>query len=247
MQKMKVIYLIYLSLFSICTSYAQENIFRIKEVVDTTMERKFPKDFEKAYPAFFEDDDYIVSRTCSGEWGGTIKFKSKKTGIEYCCSSTCPVVVNKLFGKYIVTNTLAHLRGFSEVIEIENPSSMSVFKISEPRKVKGKRVRFVGDDESRSVAGTRKLADSVGVLTLASFPYNGQLFHIITDFDKTFLTKIQNGKFVTIDTISNTRIWTYNPEVIKTRDGRYIVFFENQKVKGYLEVLGNQITLMRYK
>nr|WP_121269841.1 hypothetical protein [Pedobacter schmidteae] len=244
---MKFICLIYLSLIFVCTSRAQDNVFSIKEVIDTTMEKKSPKDFQKIYPVFFEDDDYVISRTCSGEWGGTIKFKSKKTGIEYACSSTCPVVVNKLFGKYIVTNTLAHLSGFSEIIEIENPSLMSLYKLSKPRKVKGQKVRYVGDDESKSVAGTRKLVDSIGVLTLASFLHNEQLFHIITDFHKTLLAKIQDGKFVTIDTISNKSIWTYNPEVIKTIDNRCIVFFENKEVKGYLEVHGNKITLMRCK
>lgn len=244
---MKFIYLICLSLIFVCTSSAQENTFSIKEIVDTTMAKKSLKDFEKAYPAFFEDDDYVVSRTCSGEWGGTIKFKNKKTGIEYACSSTCPVAVNKLFGKYIVTNTLAHLQGFSEIIEIENPSSMSLFKISKPRKVKGRKVRYVGDDESKSVVGTRKLIDSIGILTLASFSHNEQLFHVITDFRKTMLAKVQDGKFVTIDTISNKSIWTFNPEVIKTIDDRRIVFFENREVKGYLEIHGNEITLVRSK
>ncbi|HWW38564.1 MULTISPECIES: hypothetical protein [unclassified Pedobacter] len=244
---MKFIYAIFLIFIAVCTSRAQENIFSIKEVVDSTMKKKSPEDFNKAYPAFFEDNDYVVRKTCSGEWGGSIIFKNKKTGIEYCCSSTCPVVVNKLFGKYIVTNTLAHLSGSSEIIEIENPSSMSPFQLSKPRKVKGKKIRYVGDDESKSVLGTRKLVDSIGVLTLASFLYKEELFHIITDFHKTFLAKIQNGKFVTMNKISDKSIWTYNPAVIKTVDDRNLVFFENEEVNGYLEIFGNEITLIRYK
>lgn len=244
---MKFLYAILLSFIAVCNSQAQENIFSIKEVVDTIIKKKSPKDFNKRYPTFFEDNDYVVRKTCSGEWGGTIIFKNKKTGIEYCCGSTCPVVVNKISGKYIVTNTLAHLIGFSEIIEIENPSSMSPFKLSKPRKSNGITIRHVGDDESKSVAGTRKLVDSTGILTLASFLYKEELFHIITDFSSTFLAKIHNGKFVAINKISNKSIWTYNPEVITTIDNRYIVFFENKDVSGYLEILGNEISLIRYK
>lgn len=244
---MKFVYVIFLSFITVCTSHAQENIFRIKEIVDTTIKKKSPKDFSKAYPSFFEDNDYVVRKTCSGEWGGTVIFKNKKTGIEYSCGSTCPVVVNKAFGKYIVTNTLAHLSGFSEIIEIENPSSMNLFRLSKPRKVRGKKIHYIGDDESKSVVGARKMVDSIGVLTLASFLYKEELFHVITDFRNTFLAKIHNGKFVTINKISNKSIWTYDPEVIKTIDNRYIVFFENNEVGGYLEILGNEISLIRYK
>ncbi|WP_316789606.1 hypothetical protein [Pedobacter frigoris] len=244
---MKFLYVTVLSFFCVCISHAQENVFIIKEVIDTTMTKKSPQDFDKVYTAFFEDKDYIVRKTCSGEWGGTVIFKNKKTGIEYCCGSTCPVVVNKMSGKYIVTNTLAHMIGFSEIIEIENPDSMNIFKLSKPRKVKGKKIRYVGDDESKSIAGTRKLVDTTGVFTLASFLYKEELFHIITDFHKTFLAKIHEGKFVTLNEISNESIWTYNPEVIKTSDGRCVVFFENKEVNGYVEIFGNEITLMRYK
>lgn len=86
-----------------------ENLYKIANTRSS-----FPMDFTKAGWILI----VLVSKSCRGEFGGTIKFKSKKTGIEYCCASTCPVVVNKVSGKYIVTNTLAHMRGFSELIEI---------------------------------------------------------------------------------------------------------------------------------
>lgn len=247
---MKEACVIILAVILSSTSYGQKNsIFDIKEIVDTTTAwKKTSKDFISPDSPFYEDNDYLVSRTCSGEWGGTIKFKNKKTGIEYSCSSTCPVAVNKISGKYIVTGTLGHMRGFSEIIEIDNPDLMEVFTLPKPRKKIGKTIiRYVGDNESRSVKGSCKLIDSIGVLTLASFPYEGHLFHIVTDFQKTFLARIENNKFVTIDTISNISIWTNNPQVIKTADNRFIFFFDNGSTNGYLDIFGNKIVLMRYK
>ena len=193
----------------------------------------------------FEDSLHIVSKSCSGEWGGTIKFKNKETGIEYSAASTCPVAVNKLNEKYYITNTLAHLSGSSEILEICNPDLMSVFELPKPRRERGKIIRYVGDDESNSTKGTIQLVDSIGVLTLASFLYNEQLYHIVTDFKKTFLTKIENNKFVTIDTVSEKSLWTYNPAVFVAKSGHLLVWFENQEAEGYLDIFENQITVIR--
>ncbi len=238
--------LIILLTLLLTTSCFGQDKFIIKDIVG---QDGFSESNIKVNPNnIFEDSLYIVSKTCSGEWGGTIKFKNKKTGIEYSASSTCPVVVNKLNGKYYITNTLAHLSGFSEILEISNPDSMTVFELPKPRSKKGKTiVRYVGDDESKSTNGTKQLVDSIGILTLASFPYNGQLYHIVTDFKKTFLTKIENNRFVTLDTISDKSIWTYDPEVFVKDDGHLIVLFKNQEVEGVLDIYENQITVKRKK
>ena len=196
----------------------------------------------------FEDSNYIVSKSCSGEWGGTIKFKNRKTGIKYSAASTCPVVVTKFNDSYFVTNTLAHLSGFSEILEIQNPDAMSVFELPKPRKMKGDTIiRIVGDDEATSTKGTKSLVDSVDVLTLATFPFKHKLYHVVTDFKKTYLTEIIGNKFVSIDTISNESLWTYNPEVFITPDKHSIVFFDNEKASGYLDIFENTIKVVRRK
>ena len=230
-------------------SYGQsEKLFIIKEEVIYDDNKKSQKDLKVASSSFFEDESYLVSKTCSGEWGGTIKFKNKRTGFEYSCSATCPIVVNKIKGKYIITNTLAHLSGISEVLEINNPDSLTIFKLPPSRAKKGeKTIMYVGDNESKSTKGSKSLVDSVGVLTLASFPYKEHLYHIVTDFRKTFLTKVENNRFVTIDLISNESIWTYEPEVLRTADNHFVVFFKNDKENGYLDIVDNRINLIRYK
>jgi len=238
--------LIILLTFFLATNCFGQDRFIIK---DSVVQDNFGKsDFNINPNNIFEDSLYIVSKTCSGEWGGTIKFKNKKTSVEYSAASTCPVVVNKMNGKYYITNTLAHLSGLSEILEISNPELMSVFKLPKPRSKKGKTiVRYIGDDESKSIKGTKQLVDSIGVLTLASFQYNRQLYHIVTDYEKTFLTKIDKNRFVTIDTISNMSIWTYDPEVFVNDKGHLSVFFKNQDLEGILEIYENQITVRRKK
>jgi hypothetical protein len=133
-QKMKKSIIIILT-FTICSvSFGQtRKLFEVNEVlIKDSTQFKTERDFIKRDTAFFEDETYLVRKTCSGEWGGTIWFKNKISGIEYSCEATCPVIVNKLNGKYYVTSTLAHMFGFSEVIEISRPDSMAVFKLPEP-------------------------------------------------------------------------------------------------------------------
>lgn len=66
--------IISLTLFLTTSCFGQDN-FIIKEIV----EDEFSENNVKVNPNnIFEDSLYIVSKTCSGEWGGTIKFKNKK-------------------------------------------------------------------------------------------------------------------------------------------------------------------------
>lgn len=219
-----------------------QDMFIIK---DTVVQDGFNENIYKVDPNnIFEDSLYIVSKTCRGEFGGTIKFKNKKTGIEYSAASTCPVVVNKLNGKYYITNTLDHMRGFSKILEICNPKLMSVFKL--PKHKKGKIIIMeFGDDQSKSTKGTNTLVDSFDVLTLASFPYNGQLYHIVSDFKMTYLTKVENNRFITIDTVSDKNLWTSDPEVFRKQDGHMIIVFKNREVEGILDIFENQIIVKR--
>ncbi|WP_409415792.1 hypothetical protein [Flavobacterium sp. PS2] len=220
-------------------------IFVIKEYIKNDgLTYRNKNDFKFNQENIYEDELYIVSKTCSGEWGGTVKFKNKKTNIEYSASATCPVAVNKLNGKYYVTNSLAHLDGFSEILEIKNPALLTVIKKTKRRKKKSK---IIISYESQSNKGTKQLLDSVGALTLASFPFKGQLYHIVTDYNNTFLAKIDNNKFVKIDTISDESIWSDNLEAFITIDKHLIIFFENRDVKGYFDIIDNHINIIRQR
>jgi hypothetical protein len=200
------------------------------------------EDLKKSKPVFFEDDKYLVSKSCSGEWGGTLKFKNKATGVVYACSATCPVSVNKVGTRYIAVSYLAHLSGSTEIVEIAHPESMEVYTLPPPRKKVGKKIiRYVGDDESKSYRGTTMLVDSVGVLTLAGFVYQGEFFCIVSDRETTYIGKIENKKIVVVQPIADERLWAYDSEILKTDDGHSMIPIPG----GYIDMYENTITVLR--
>jgi len=211
--------------FLTISCFGQEN-FVINELVKPKKYKYLNKSNIKVNRnIIYEDSIYVVSKTCNGEFGGKVIFKSKKTGIEYFTESTCPLVVHKLNNKYYVTSTLLHLTGSSSVIEI-----------CDPEKIGG---------DSIYLKGIKIIASIIGTTTLSSFPYKGELYHIMADYDKTYLAKIENNKYVTIDTVSNKSIRTYNPRVFVTDNGHFITFFNYRDVEGYIDIFENQITVVR--
>ena len=234
---MKRLYLILFLFIAYLHASAQSRaIFKVQQ---TVIKGNKGGKFKKASPNFYEDEDYVVRKTCNGEFGGTVIFKDKKTGIAYYCDATCPVIVNKINGRYIVSNTLAHLGGFSEVIEIDNPASMQVVEQVTPAHGKGSKV------EADPTKGRRHLLDTMGILLLVSFPYEGELYHITTDFKNTYVSKIEGNRLVNIGLVANESFWSYGEEVIHTKENHYVVFFRN--TKGYLDIFGDQIEVVRYQ
>ena len=181
---------------------------------------------------FYEDDQYVVDKTCSGEWGGTILFRNKRTEAVRMANATCPVAVVKVYGKYVVTASLAHLSGFSEVLEIANPDNLSVPTVSK----QGLQI------DGKSKKGTIQLLDSIGVLALGSFLQDGALRFVVTDFGTTYLAKIEHKRFVVIDIIAeNLHTSTSEAEVIVTDDHHIVITVDG----GYIDVFGKTVTLMR--
>lgn len=217
-------------------------LFQVTDTILTENEKIWIEKIKKERKVFFEDNTYKVTKTCSGEWGGTIRFTDKNTGIEYSCESTCPVSVTVLNGEYIVTSSLGHLSGSTEIIKVRDPKSMDVFQLPPPIKKKGKKVfRYIGDTESKSKKGTETLIDSFGVLTLGSFVFEKELFHVVTDFEKTYIAKIEKNKFVMIEFICNGRTWTYGHDVIPTEDGHVIIIIKG----GYIDIFENHVKVLR--
>jgi len=245
---MKTVFTILSFLFLGTNSFSQ-SVFNI---IDTTINKDFDIELKNLNivkdSIFFEDSTYIVSSSCSGEWGGSVIFKRKKTGKEYTCAATCPIVINKINAKYYVTASLAHMLGFSKIIEIANPKSMKVYKEPKPRYRSGNdKFYLVGDCESKSHKGTNTLVDTLGIITIVSFVYKEQFYHIISDFKTTLLCKIENHRFVTIDTVSKDVLPIYFPEVYKTKKGSLVLLFDDNESKGYIEIRNNDIYIRRFK
>jgi uncharacterized protein YegJ (DUF2314 family) len=188
-------------------------------------------------PPIFEDDKFIVTSSCSGEWGGSIYFKDKKNNKIYTSIATCVVSVKKLKNSYNVTATLAHLSGFSNVFDVDDPKSLKPYKKDT---FKGKKVIYVGDNESKSTKGTKQLVDSVGVETPVSFIYKDQLFYLLSKRNETFITNIQNNRFIILDKLSDVSIWSYNPQN-RSYGNETIYSFENYQTSGFITINSNKI------
>ena len=195
---------------------------------------------------FYEDSLYLVRQTCSGEWGGSIWFKNKQTQIEYSCNATCPKSVNYYKGKYYVTTSLVHLVSSSEILEISQPDSMSVFEVSEMVATMRKhKIYSDGDFESISRQGALTLVDTTGALIVASFVQNDKFYHIVRDYNHLYLSEISNGKLSTIQKISEESM--FNTELMKTEYGELVILFNSKYSKGYLKIEDSKIILKRFK
>lgn len=239
---MKLILLFPLFLFTTIFRAQNSNVFIIDSL---SKETNIPKAafFNKQIDLkpFFEDTKFSVSESCSGEWGGSLYFTNKTTKNVYECSSTCPLIINKMGGSYFVTSTLSHLSGHWNVMEIKSPYDLARFK---PREKK--LINHVGYDESISKKGTYQLFEKYKQLALISFVYNNRLFHIISDYDKTFIGEIINGDCITIQLLSNEPLYSYDHRIIKRDENHYLVLFEGSKTTGYLEIINNYIFIHKY-
>lgn len=236
--------LIIILLFANC-SMQNKVIFDVQKIfIDKLDEKKEKSNFFNKNEIFYEDADYIVTRTCSGEWGGSIWFKNKMNGIEYSCKAVCPVAVNLIHGKYFVTNSLAHLdQYYSEIIEIRNPELMTVFKPSEPIEIKGGlEYRHTGDLETKSRKGIKVVWSESGIMSICSFQYKGKLYNIMSKNGKTFLTTIKDNKLKILNQILEEQIW--HSDTYKDEKGNLIIPFENDKINGYIEIKGNLIKII---
>ena len=194
--------------------------------------------------AFYEDEDYIVSTICNGEWGGAITFKSKKTGVEYSCSSTCPVIVNRIDGKYYVTNSLSHMSGSTDVIEIDDPTKMYILEKPASKQTLSS---LYHSPEAFYKQGIKRLADTVGILTTKTFTVNKKLYHLMREFwgGEIYISTIENGHFKIIDSLPDGNLLHFS-KTFETNDDHYVMFFDSDPVNGYIDIYGNEIKIFRF-
>lgn len=222
-----------------CTSQDFKK-FKIQDIVGPYTLPKAAQDFA-AMPEnqLFEDEKYVVTKTCSGEWGGTIKFLNKNSGITYAASATCPISVNKIKTSYYVSSSLRHIGTFSEFIRIDDPEKLEIYQ-QQPESSDGK---LVGSEESHSNKGTVSLMGGQFVFEglQTSFVYNDSIYYILCDDYETFLAKIENKKIVKLETILKTLLCGSVSPPYKSEDNHLIVPFYSDNGDGYFDIFENEI------
>ncbi len=224
------------SVFEIKTRFVKKNI------VDELKQLKF-KDAAKYYGLLYTDEKYEVWKSCSGEWGGTIYFKNRQNGIIHYAVATCPVSVNKINGKYYVSNALDHMFASSDILEISDPESMELTnKI--PANYPGVITRKY---EAQTHQGTKKLVDSSGVIIAASFVYHQKLYSVLSNNDgsKTTVSALENHKFKTVAELPE-KLFYNEPIIVKKADNNIILYFQNPR-SGKLQIRDNNMELIYYR
>nr|WP_297306327.1 hypothetical protein [uncultured Flavobacterium sp.] len=181
---------------------------------------------------FFEDEKYLVSKICDGEWGGAVIFTNKETNENFIAKSTCPVSIVLHRDKYILTSTLNHLGSYSEITEITDPEKL--LKISS--------TTYQGNLNLIPEKNIIRLIKSFDFTILGTFVYKNKLYHVVSNSKGTFISKIELNKFIFIKKISDQRLWSIlgNSHII-TDD--LIISFSDQFNTGFIKISSNKITL----
>lgn len=190
----------------------------------------------------YNDPKYEVWKTCSGEWGGSVYFKNKKSGKIYYAEATCPVSVNKINNKYYISNSLSHLFGSSDILEINDPE-----KMEQTTKTPLYHPDIITREyESHSSKGTKKLIDTVGAVIMSSFVYKQKLYSILLNYSSTQATisELRDNKFYTIKEI-DTDLFSDHPLIIKESETHQKIYLQQPR-SGILEIKENKIKFISY-
>jgi hypothetical protein len=191
---------------------------------------------------FYEDDKFLISECCAGEFGGAIYFKERNTENIYGCRATCPVYVNRINNIYYVTNSLAHMSGSTQIYRIKDPTKLE---------------RIHPDTLERccnclhSTTGIDNIYDTVGLITMMSFVEKNELFTVLTGYsegggEETLLYKLNNDKMVLIKKISNKCLWTRHPR-IKRYGATSLHSFSNDYYSGFITIKNDTISVVTNK
>lgn len=200
---------------------------------------------------FFEDDKFMVYTCCVGEFGGAIFFTDKKSNRVYSCPAICATIINKVGEIYFVTNSLAHMEGSTEILKIEDPTKLYELTADSLKNNCNWWTQFVTYEDhfagmKKFEIGTQKILDTIGVLTMASFVFNDQLYHINSDKNKTFISKIQGDSLLLIDSIFNKLLWSYEPK--NRKYGKMQLHsFNNRETSGFLTINSDTISIITFE
>ncbi len=238
-------YLLLLLLANALNMFSQADIFNVETIKTGLLgkESGFYK-LEHYTPYFYEDENYIVTSECHGEFGGEIYFKNKKDGTATVGYATCPVIINKIDNKYYLTTSLAHLGGFYGFYEIDDPRELTI-----------KANDSVYQGRGELMAGIKTLTGGMNKTILLSFKYNSGIYHIVCDREtnENYIAIRENATLKKIQTLNTLSIMASSNAVRLTKDGHYSADFMVRKTdsnylkSGYIDIFENKIKIYLYE
>lgn len=179
---------------------------------------------------FFEDEDFRVWATSSGEWGGSFWFEEKSTGIEFACSALSPFMVNKINQDYFLSVRFCQSEG------------MSLIKVSEPKELKknGNRKRllnhegYLGEFESSSRKGCKLLMDDWHCSPVFCFEHEGTFFQVVSFRKTTWVTTLGKWGLRKCFKLAPFKIYADSLHLSKSSAPIAIINVHNHQGKGIL-------------
>jgi hypothetical protein len=195
----------------------------------------------------FEDDKFYITYLDFGEWGGTVWFRDKKTGLEYEVKSSEPTI-NKL-------NNIYYLTTGKRLLVIDDPLKMKMCDRGYYYRIVEKRKGNEFFEGSQSVAGTKTLFQdttsdwSSHFYIATSFISDNQIFHICVDSSITYIATLVNGKINPVQTIGNVSVYdNYYSYRCKSVNDQVLKFDTKcDNLFGYIEINGNKIRINYFK
>jgi len=158
----------------------------------------------------FEDETYEISSCCTGEFGGSIFFKEKRTGKMYSCPATCPASVNKMNGIYYLSISLSHLHGRSSILQISDPKQLKEIHSTSTALCTWWDTCVTYKDSFKGMdslmRGTIPLYKGRKSTIVLSFVYNNQLYHLNSKNDITYISRLICDTLQPVDTLANYSI-----------------------------------------
>jgi hypothetical protein len=224
MNNLKAILTVILNISSLWF-YGQEvdSIFKVERMPFKQFDNSMLK--QQLYEdCFYEDSTFKAYSGCMGEFGGKIKFVHKGKGKDRVIKATCPVSINKIGSDYYITSSLAHLSGSTSIEKISNlNSNQTILKVS-------------------------SILYTSNILALGSFTFNQQLYHLITNRDKTFIASVKNGKIETVVNLLDQDLFSRETSLIVTKDGATVLIIKKRhrffkRTIGYIAIKDGLITV----
>ncbi|MDO7875106.1 hypothetical protein Q5H93_10220 [Hymenobacter sp. ASUV-10] len=166
--------------------------FYFDTIQRTWQSYKQPLPFEGRLKVF-EDERFVCTMDCHGEFGGHIYFFDKRTRRTHYTNATCATTVQKIDGQYHLLASLAHMQGSTHSAVISAPEKLPVIT----KKLDPARDWQYHFADSKPNEAVKSVFNYYGLTMAGSFQWHEQILYVVNLHPITFLASI-SGKSITI-------------------------------------------------
>lgn len=162
----------------------------------------------------YDNETYLVYADCKGEWGGTVYFLDKNSGICHFANACCANTVYEEEGAYMILSSLAHDALRSELQRIEDPALLPVVTDypSMDQDIMALGIYDTGSSD-------RRIFSYSWIEVISALPYEGKRLQMITWKGRSFLAEISGNEIIVRDPLFNDEMLTSRTVTTAYGDG----------------------------